>query len=302
LRRIINKHNIKVINPHFPEQASLVFLVLKKLKLFKGKIIFSFHGSDVRDALLTKGLERKLWKIMLRSADHIVVVSNDLAKNVSALDARAAAKITTIYNGVDLALFAPIEHGTSAKPSTSAQGATILSIGAFVPWKGHAILVRAFEHVLKKVPDARLTLVGGDGSEFEPVRELINSMSLANKVTLFKDVPHERVPEFLSKAKLFVLASRKESFGLAVTEAAAAKVPVVCTKAEGVRELITDGVNGRLVEIDDHTALASAIIDVLAEPEEAQRMAINFYDYVKTNLTWRHTYEKYLELPTRNTN
>ena len=47
LRRIIDQHDIRIINPHFPDLASLLFLVLKKLKIFKGKIILSFHLSDV---------------------------------------------------------------------------------------------------------------------------------------------------------------------------------------------------------------------------------------------------------------
>jgi len=295
-RRIIDQHNIRIINPHFPGLASLVFLVLKKLKLFKGKIILSFHLSDIRNALSTKGRERKLWRVLLRGVDHIVVVSDDLAKDVLALDSTVAAKMTTIYNGVDLALFSPAEHEPGARFSLPNQGKTILSIGAFIPRKGHDILVRAFSHVLSRVPDARLVIVGGDGPEIDPIRQLINSLSLAPKVVIFKDVPHERIPAFLSQAQLFVLASRRESFGLVVTEAAAAKVPVVCTRAQGLRELITDGVTGRLVEIDDHIALAEAIVDVLTHPDEAGRMATNFYEYVKSNLTWHHAYEKYIRL------
>ena len=296
MRRIIDQHKIRIINPHFPDLGSLLFLILKKLKLFKGKIILSFHLSDIRDALSTKGRERKLWRVLLRGADHIVVVSDDLAKDVLALDSTVAAKMTTIYNGVDLALFAPAEHVQGARFSLPNQGKTILSIGAFIPRKGHDVLVRAFGHVLNQVPDARLVLVGRDGPEIEPIRQLINSMSLAHRVSIFKDVPHERIPAFLSQAELFVLASRRESFGLVVTEAAAAKVPVVCTRAQGLRELITDGVTGILVEIDDHIALADAIVDVLTHPDEARRMAAKFYDYVSGNLTWHHTYEKYIRL------
>src|SRR5882762_3855991 len=98
MRRIIDQHNIRIINPHFPGLESLLFLVLRKLKLFKGKIILSFHLSDVREALSTKGRERNLWRMLLRGADHIVVVSDDLAKDVLALDPTVAGKVTTIYN------------------------------------------------------------------------------------------------------------------------------------------------------------------------------------------------------------
>jgi glycosyltransferase involved in cell wall biosynthesis len=146
------------------------------------------------------------------------------------------------------------------------------------------------------VPDARLVLVGGDGPEVERIRRLIDSLGLSEKVTIFKDVPHEQIPAFLFQAQLFVLASRRESFGLVVTEAAAANVPVACTKAQGLRELITDGVNGRLVAIDDHVPLANTSVNVLTHSEEAGRMAANFFEYVRSSLTWRHAYEKYIQL------
>jgi glycosyltransferase involved in cell wall biosynthesis len=295
-RRIINQHNIRIINPHFPSLASLVFLVLKELKLFKGKIILSFHLSDVRNALSTKGRERKLWRMLLRGADHIVVVSDDLAKDVLALDSTVAPKIKTIYNGVDLALFTPVEHEQRARVSLPNQGKTILSIGGFIPRKGHDVLVRAFGRVLGQVPDARLVIVGGDGPEIEPIRQLIKSMSLADRILIFKDVPHERIPTFLSQAQLFVLASRQEGHPLAVIEAGATGLPVVCTRTTGSHELISDDVTGRLVEFGDENALAEAMIDLLTHPGEAQRMATSFHEYVKNNLTIGRTYEKYLQL------
>jgi len=296
MRRFINQHNITIVNTHFPGLNSLLFVALKKLKLFKGKIILSFHLSDVRVAQAAEGRERRLWSVLLRGADHIVVVSADLAKEVLALDPTSAAKMTTIYNGVDLALFARGKDETCAPFSVPNQSKIIVSIGAFIPRKGHDVLVRAFGHVSHQVPDARLVLVGGDGPEVERIRRLIDSLGLSEKVAIFKDVPHEQIPAFLFQAQLFVLASRRESFGLVVTEAAAANVPVVCTKAQGLRELITDGVNGKLVAIDDHVALADAIVEVLTHSEEAGRMAANFYEYVKSSLTWHHAYEKYIQL------
>lgn len=233
--------------------------------------------------------------MLLRGADHIVVVSDDLARNLPALDSTVTAKMTTIYNAVDLALFAPTERELTRLPVPN-QSKTILSVATFIPLKGHDVLVRAFSHVLSKVPEARLILVGGDGPEIEPIRRLIDSLSLADSVVIFKDVAHERIPAFLSQAQLFVLASRSEGFPLVVVEAAAAKVPVVCTRVGGIPELITDRVNGRLVAIADHIALAGAIVDILTHPDEAQRMAMKLYEYVKSNLTWHQAYEKYIEL------
>jgi glycosyltransferase involved in cell wall biosynthesis len=296
LHRIIRQHNIAIINPHFPDLESLVFVVLKKLRLFRGKVILSFHLSDVQHSLSTKGLERKLWRVLLRGTDHIVVVSDDLAKDVLTLDSAVAEKMTTIYNGVDLTLFRRDGGESRSRFPVPSEGRTILSIGAFLPRKAHDVLLRAFGRALCAVPDAHLVLVGGDGPEIEPLRQLINLLGLSEKVVICKDVPHERIPSFMFQAQVFALASRKEGHPLAIIEAGAACLPVVCTRTSGAHELISDRVTGRLVDFGDEHALSEALIDLLTHPEEAQRLATNFHEYVKNNLTWGHTYERYSRL------
>ena len=83
---------------------------------------------------------------------------------------------------------------------------------------------------------------------------------------------------------------------MAVIEAGAAGLPVLCTRSTGSNELISDKVTGRLVGVGDERALAEAMIDLLTHPGETQRMATRFQEFVKNNLTCGHTYEKYLHL------
>lgn len=296
MRRIVRQRNIKVINPHFPDLGSLLFLILKRVNLFNGKLILSFHLSDIRAALSAQGLEKWLWRILLRGADRIVVVSDDSAANILKLDSGVAKKLVTIHNGVDLVLFSSRGEVAVAISLDAPHERTVLSVGAFIPRKGHDILIRAFGMLLRSVPDARLIIVGGDGPEFDPLRRLIESLALTEKIRLCKDVPHERVPAFLSEAQLFVLASRQEGHPLAVVEAGAAGLPIVCTQAAWSQELISDGVTGRLAPQGDERALAAAMADLLTNKKEAQQMAARFHEYVKKNLTWEHSYKRYLEL------
>ncbi len=295
LRRIVKHFNIKVINPHFPDVGALTFLILKTCGQFDGEIILSFHRGDVRLALSSRGFERSVWKSLLRGVDHIVVVSDDLGRDVLALEPKAAAKVTTIYNGVNLALFASAERDRESALGASREQ-IIISVGAFIPRKGHDVLVRAFSRVTSKVSGARLLLLGGRGPELERIREIVDSLSLADRVEIYNDVPHEQVPAYLSRASLFALASRDEGYPLAVIEAGAVGLPVVCTRAAGLPELIVDGVTGRIVEVDDEAALAEAMIDLLTHCEEATRIARNFREYVRNTMTWEHAYHRYLEI------
>jgi D-inositol-3-phosphate glycosyltransferase len=73
--------------------------------------------------------------------------------------------------------------------------------------------------------------------------------------------------------EVFVLSSYREGLGTSVLDAQAAGVPVVATAVGGVPEMIEDGVNGWLVPGRDPIALATAVEEALARPEEARRRA-----------------------------
>lgn len=297
LRRIITKHNVRIVNPHYPGLNAFLFVALRQLGGFAGQIVLSFHGSDAKTVVSAAGMEKRLWKVLLRSVDHIVVVSDSIGREFLKLEPRIAGKLKTIYNGVDLGLFnQAVIRGRDSSLTHVPRSPTIISVGAFVPAKGHDVLVRAFSIVAAQIPNVRLVLVGRAGSELKRICELIDTLLLKERVDIFQDVPHEDIPALLSNADVFVLASRREGFGLVVIEAAAAMVPVVCTRAGGLRELVTPGVTGSLVDVEDHAGLAEAIVSMLRNPSEAQRMASNFYEYTRANLTWHRTYHKYLQL------
>jgi glycosyltransferase involved in cell wall biosynthesis len=299
LRRLIARYNIAVVNLHFPNLNALMFVVLRRVSRSSLRVVLSFHGSDVKNVLTAGRLERFLWRIVLRGADRIAVVSKSLAAELLELEPRVERQLVTINSGVDLQTF-NADGSFKSMRTKAEQRKTIVSIGAFSEIKGHDILVRAFSIVAKRVPGCQLRLVGKRGPELERIRKLISSLQLDEEVRIHTDVPHEHIPTFLSQACLFVLASRREGFPLVLMEAAAARVPIVCTQVGGTNELIVDGVTGKLVRIDDYVALAAGITELLTHPQDAERIATNCYERVRSSLTWNHSYRKYLQLVPRN--
>ena len=295
LRRLIARDNVAIINLHFPNLNALMFVVLRKVNRCGLTLVLSFHGSDVRNVLAAVGLERFLWRIVLRGTDRIVVVSKSLATELLELEPRIAWKLVTINSGVDLQAFS-VDGNLESMGTRAEQRKTIVSIGAFSVIKGHDVLVQAFSIVAKRLPDCRLLLVGKQGPDLERIRKLISALQLDQEVCIHTDVPHERIPAFLSQARLFVLASRREGFPLVLMEAAAARVPIVCTQVGGTNELIIDGVTGKLVGVEDPASLADTITELLTHPQDAERIATNCYERVRSSLTWDHSYQKYLQL------
>jgi len=296
LYRLVKAKNILVINPHFPTLSCLHFALLKRLGLFRGKLILSFHLNDIRMAGQLKGWSRQLWKMLLRAADVMVTPCEDLKKDIRLLDGSCQGRLVRISNGVTVEQFNRTFHELDRLPLSIRSKKVVLSIGKFEERKGHDIVIRAFQRVAKRCPAACLVLVGGAGPAKEAIAGLIRDCALETQTYLIEDVPHDRIPIYLHHAEVFVLASRAEAAPLVLLEAAASRTAVVATKASGVEEMITDRVTGRLVAVDDHVGVAEAVVDLLENPGKAEQLAANLYKYVSENLTWKHTYEGYLSL------
>ncbi len=146
------------------------------------------------------------------------------------------------------------------------------------PQKGTLDLVRAFALVRRRAPNARLILVGAEypthAAYSRQVREAVVAGGLVEgRDVIFVDArpDHERQ---LAGFDVFAFAAvpRGEGITTAVLEAMATALPVVTTAVAGLPEAIESGVNGRLVPPLDAAALASAIVDVLTDPEYAARL------------------------------
>ena len=122
------------------------------------------------------------------------------------------------------------------------------------------MLIRAFAEVISQL-DARLILLG-DGPQRKIICELINNLSIEETVSMpgWVDNPYS----FMANADLFVLSSSWEGLANVLLEALACGCPVVSTDCpSGPSEILEDGRWGRLVPVNDQTALAKAIIATL---------------------------------------
>ena len=63
LRRLVRQYRIGAFNFHFPDLTGITFILLRMCGLFTGKVVLSFHGSDIRAGYQQKGLTRVLWKL-----------------------------------------------------------------------------------------------------------------------------------------------------------------------------------------------------------------------------------------------
>ncbi|MCC7446417.1 MAG: glycosyltransferase family 4 protein [Anaerolineae bacterium] len=146
----------------------------------------------------------------------------------------------------------------------------ILWVGRPVAVKNLPMLLRAFARVHTELPEVRLVIAGDTSGTHIP--EQLASMGLSSSVCLLGSVAHGRLPALYQIATVYAHASNYEGFGLVLAEAAAAGLPIVSTDTDGAREIVVDGATGTLVPVNDHEAMAGALIDLLRDPERAAQI------------------------------
>ena len=185
---------------------------------------------------------------LLGSAAGVVVPGTAARDYVLGLGANPA-RIAVAPNAFDLIAFT---H--AVEQARGPHGLTVLTVARLSPEKGVATLLEAVERL-----DAELVVVG-DG----PQEGALRKAAPAN-VRFAGRASRGELPRFYAKADVFALTSRSETWGMALSEAAAAGLPLVATEAVGgAWDLIEEGINGYRVPVGDAAAVREALTKVLA--------------------------------------
>ena len=194
-------------------------------------------------------------------ADRLVVQTRDIDRWFSFM---GKDKTSVIANPIELA-------GFSDKNRGEAPAKRLVSVGRLIASKGFDVLISAFDELSEKHPDWTLHIYG-EGEERSALGAQVRRLGLEGRVVLEGHVSD--VPDVLRQASVYVSATRYEGFPNAILEACAAGLCVVSTDAPGaIRELLEDGAAGLLSPVDDGTALAANMDQVMGEPERLQALA-----------------------------
>lgn len=148
----------------------------------------------------------------------------------------------------------------------------VISVGRLTPQKNYASLIRAFKYVADKHPDWTLEIYG-DGTQEMVLKSLIDKLNLKKHV--FLKGFSSNVKEVMTNASIFALSSIFEGFGLVIVEAMACGLPVVSYACPcGPKDIITEGKDGFLVNVNDEIDLANKI-NLLIEDEELRQQMSN---------------------------
>lgn len=175
-----------------------------------------------------------------------------------------------IPTGVDLGRFAGGDGAAFRRAAGIPSGAVVVGhVGRLAAEKNLAFLARAVARFLVARPAARFLAVGG-GPALAAVRAELDRAGAGDRLHAAGVLGGEALVSAYRAMDVFAFASHSETQGMVLAEAMAAGVPVVAVDATGVREVVRDGENGRLLPADDEAAFAAALGEV-ADLSKAQR-------------------------------
>jgi len=205
-------------------------------------VVVQVHGTD---AAMAQGPLRWFARWVLRRADAVIAVSEDLAgwvRGVAGVDATVLPMPLRPALSVGL-------HGDVTPPPADGP---VLAVGRLVPEKGFDVLIRAAAKASVSV------VIVGDGGEEPALRALADEVGA--DVTFAGPVAPDELGPHYRAARLVAVPSHREGFGLVAAEALASGRAVVASSVGGLAQVVADGVTGRLVPAGDVSALADALV------------------------------------------
>ncbi len=254
-------------------------------RLFGKPVVMNYRSGEAPDHLKRSAIARAT----LRRVALNVVPSEFLYRVFKNFGINAEV----IPNIVDLDRFA-FRRRAPVRPA-------LLCTRNFEPLYNVACVLKAFELVQRRYPDATLTLVGS-GSQETTLRKLAAERRLQN-VDFVGAVAPADIWRYYANADIYFQTPNIDNMPTSVLEAFASGCAVVSTAAGGVPTILTDGVHGCLVPCDDHVAAAERIENLLENSDlvdrltSAARESCEGYRWSAVRNQWISSYQRVVETP-----
>jgi glycosyltransferase involved in cell wall biosynthesis len=211
-------------------------------------------------------LLKKLFIYVCKKARHVNCVSGAQKKEIEELGI-AGKKISIIPMGVERGFR---EAGRRRKRIDQDQSVNVISNRNLSPIYNVSQLIRAIPLVLKEELQTRF-FIAGDGQEREKLEKEAKELNVEKSVQFLGSVPHEAMPDLLTKADIYVSTSLYDGTSVSLLEAMAAGAFPVVTDIAPNREWIENGRNGFLFPAHDEFLLAKRILDAIHDKELLER-------------------------------
>ena len=247
------------------------------------------EAGGLRERLLVRRWYRflRMQRAVVPQLSHVVTVSEAARRRTVADFGADPDGIHVVHNGVDTDVFEPRADGAGWTDGSCgpAEYRLLTTVSADAPIKGVRYLLEAFAQVRESV-DAELVVVG-EFNEGGDAEQLVDDLGVGDAITTHSGISTDLLVDLYASADVAVVPSVYEGFGLPAGEAMACGVPVVATDGGGLPEVVGDA--GVQVPAEDAGALATAVEDLLGDPERRRRLGRRGRERVVEEFDWDAT-------------
>lgn len=273
--RICKEHNIDIIHAHLNKSIMGALLATFFCSV---KVIVHERGPVFR-----KGIQYSFYRFMLRLLHHratvIIANSQTTANRLTQKVKIDPKRITVIPNAVDFEKFNPqkTERLRMRKMLKADSDDIVLGfIGRLNHVKGVDILIKAMSLLLKKSPRYILVVIG-QGPQEKYLYKLVNKLGIGERVRFLGFCSN--VPEIMDAFDIAVVPSRQEPFGIVAVEIMRKKIPMVCSGADGLAELVENNVNAIVPKKNTPENIYEKIKMLANDKKLQQKLADNAYSF-----------------------
>lgn len=273
IRKKIKKYKPDIVYAHSSIAGAITRMACVGVKT---KVIYNPHGWSFNMESNKKNIFIVLEKVMSHFCDKIICISD--AEKESALKYKICkkSKLCVIYNGIDVDEYKPKKANLPVSDDMFVVG----MVGRICKQKAPDVFLKMAGEVKKKIPNSCFVIVGdaieGEEQERKDIEELAKKMGVDLIITGWVDNPLE----YMNRFDVGCLLSRWEGFGLVIPEYMLTRTPIVATRVDAIPYLITDGVDGLLVDKDDWENVAKMICMIEADADKKNTLINNAIETV----------------------
>ena len=292
VRTLIKKYNPDIVYAHSSKAGAIARVADIGLK---NHCVYNPHGwaFNMRCSAKKKAIYTAIEKVAAPFCDKIICISDSEKK--SALNKKICRedKLQVIFNGVDIEAYENGVHGAVKRRDLRIpEDAFVVGmVGRMSPQKAPDVFVKMAKKVKEKVPHF---IIVGNGNQEDEIRKYAEDNGFSNSlhITGWVDNPMSYVELF----DVACLLSRWEGFGLALPEYMMAGKPIVASRVDAIPNIIRNGENGLLVEVDDDIGASNAVLRIYQEKELKDKLVAQGMEDVHNRFNARRVSEEHGKL------